>query len=51
MGYRSMIYRSFGNLHGFEQIEKHYASAALAKECTKEELDEIERLLKEGVIF
>lgn len=51
MGYRSMIYRSFENLTGFEQIEKHYASAALAKECTKEELDEIERLLKEGVIF
>lgn len=51
MGYRSMIYRSFENLAGFEQIEKHYASAALAKECTKEELDEIERLLKEGVIF
>lgn len=51
MGYRSMIYRSFENLAGYEQIETHHPSAALAKECTKEELDEIERLLKEGVIF
>ena len=51
MGYRSMIYRSFENLHGFEQIESHHASAALAKECTEEELKEIEQLLKEGVIF
>lgn len=51
MGYRSMIYRSFENLAGYEQIESHHPSADLAKECTKEELDEIERLLKEGVIF
>lgn len=51
MGYRSMIYRSFENLTGYEQIESHHPSADLAKECTKEELDEIERLLKEGVIF
>ena len=51
MGYRSMIYRSFENLHGYEQIEAHHASADLAKECMEEELKEIEALLKEGVIF
>lgn len=51
MGYRSMIYRSFENLHGYEQIESHHASADLAKECTEAELVEIEKLLREGVIF
>ena len=51
LGYRSMIYRSFENLHGYEQIESHHASADLAKECTEAELVEIEKLLREGVIF
>lgn len=51
MGYRSMIYRSFENLAGFEQIESHHPSADLAKECYPAELEEIEKLLKEGVIF
>lgn len=51
VGYRSMIYWDFGSLSGYAEIESFHPSADLAKECTEEELNEIETLLKGGVIF
>ena len=50
-GLRSNVNAAFSNLTGFQQIESYHPDAVLAAECTEQELQEIEQLLKEGVIF
>lgn len=42
---------SFSSLSGYTEVKSWRPNSTLSAACTKEELDEIDRLLKEGVIF
>lgn len=42
---------SFSALSGYTEVKSWRPNSTLSAACTKEELDEIDRLLKEGVIF
>ena len=50
-GIRSEVVSDFGSATGFTVIERWNPKVGLVSITTKEELDEIRRLLKEGVIF
>ena len=50
-GVRSNIYMAFSGLTGLQQIQDWRPNTTLTSVCTKEELEEIDKLLKEGVIF
>lgn len=50
-GIRSEIYLDLASLTGFQQIKDWRPNTTLVSACTNEELKEIDRLLKEGVIF
>lgn len=50
-GLRSNVNVSFAGLSGFQQVESYVPTVDLAAACTLEELEEIKKLLMEGVIF
>lgn len=50
-GIRSQIYMDFNTLTGLQQIDDWRPNATIVSACTDEELAEIDRLLKGGVIF
>lgn len=50
-GLVSNIYSEFANLSGYNEIYVFHPTADLVKECTEEEMIEIENLLKGGVFF
>ena len=50
-GLMSNIYSSFASLSGYNEIDVFHPTADLVKECTEEEMTEIEKLLKGGVFF
>ena len=50
-GLRSNVNVSFAGLSGFQQVESYVPTDDLAATCTLEELEEIKKLLMEGVIF
>lgn len=50
-GVRSHMFTSFGSLTGFQQVQDYIPDASLVSVTTNEELEEINKLLMEGVIF
>ena len=50
-GLMSNIYSAFTSLSGYNEIDVFHPTADLVKECTEDEMIEIEKLLKGGVFF
>lgn len=50
-GLRSNIYSAFSLLTGFQVIQDYIPNSTLVSACTNKELEEINKLLMEGVIF
>lgn len=51
MGLRSEVYKDFSSLSGYQKVKEWKPNSSLISVCTENELEEIDRLLKEGVYF